>query len=80
MPGNYDIAYDFADSDYGWVAFEGKIYGTQDGGRTWDNVGILENVKQLNFVSKTHGWALIVENSKTKFVRTLDGGHTWEPY
>lgn len=79
MPGNYDIVYDFDDSDSGWVAFEGKVYRTKDGGKTWENVCSLENVKQLNFVSKTLGWALIVENTKNRLFRTLDGGYTWEP-
>jgi photosystem II stability/assembly factor-like uncharacterized protein len=80
---------------------KGTLYRTTDGGGTWiaiDPDPILEgflqqghNVKKLDFVSKTTGWALLEapqillsepghpNRPATTLLKTADGGRTWIP-
>jgi photosystem II stability/assembly factor-like uncharacterized protein len=51
---------------------------TQDGGKTWTTVKQLAWTGQLSFVDNNNGWAVAQADQAMSFVKTTDGGHTWQ--
>ena len=76
----------FSDSQNGWAAgFRGEMYHTTDGGLNWQkqDTGIDREFVEIFFVDANNGWALgqkQIDNleSRSTFIRTTDGGTTWE--
>lgn len=66
-----------ADGTHWWVAAGSKLYSTRDGGKTWAEVGTLEGIEELDFVTPELGWALVKADGKTALFRTSDGGKSW---
>lgn len=67
----------FVDSRTGWVAGEGIILATRDGGATWAvQYRGSANVTQLHFVDALHGWAV----AEKELLITVDGGERWEAF
>ena len=58
---------------------QGKLYRTEDGGKTWTDAGVLGNVVQLDFTSAEQGWAITAsrDTGARAVMATQDGGHTW---
>jgi photosystem II stability/assembly factor-like uncharacterized protein len=62
---------------FGWVVgWNGIIYRTDDGGKTWNkqNNGIDVDLKQVAFIDNSHGWAM----GLNILIATADGGKTWK--
>ena len=86
----------FIDAAEGWVGDpRGYLFHTTDGGVTWTRSRMPQSktstwrwgsVQQIQFVDKTHGWALMGGDYKSKgywynasrLYRTTDGGATWK--
>ncbi len=72
------------DGRHGWITgVEARniraVLRTTTGGLTWellDRTGLPEAIRGLHFVDANNGWAF---GSGPFFVRTRDGGETWEP-
>jgi photosystem II stability/assembly factor-like uncharacterized protein len=67
---------------------KGILYRTDDGGQTWKPIAMKksledylthgERIIQLDFVDDACGWAVAQDwHSKTRLLRTTDGGETW---
>ena len=67
----------FSDEEHGWmVADYTRLLATTDGGRHWSHAATFDdNVRRLNFISETRGWAFTDKGT----LATTDGGHTWQP-
>jgi len=70
----------FVSSAIGWVGGDGVIFGTTDGGRTWQRqyTGRLQ-IYSLSFVSSTTGFAAAFDPipGVGAMLATHDGGRTW---
>jgi photosystem II stability/assembly factor-like uncharacterized protein len=63
------------------------LYRTRDGGVSWTNVQLADNLASLfrsgwdlrrsQFVSQDVGWALVAKGSTEQLFQTIDGGQTW---
>jgi len=62
----------FASPDTGWIVGDGGIFGTKDGGLTWEHQ-FAEPVYGICFVNEKNAWAI---QSRTLLI-TGDGGKTW---
>ena len=74
----------FVDSLWGWACGDsGAIIHTTDGGLNWtvQNSGVLSDIVNIFFLTRTRGWALMwrvgVPPFGTDILETLDGGSTW---
>ncbi len=74
----------FVDSLWGWACGDsGAIIHTTDGGSEWivQNSGVLSDIVNIFFLTRTHGWALTwrvgVPPFGTDILETTDGGTTW---
>ncbi|HXJ62571.1 MAG TPA: hypothetical protein VNN79_02350, partial [Actinomycetota bacterium] len=69
-------AVDFVDARRGWVAGDGVIEATTDGGATWTRQyeGPAQ-IDSLQFVDPIDGWAF----GEHELLRTMDGGAHWTP-
>jgi photosystem II stability/assembly factor-like uncharacterized protein len=73
----------FLDSNIGWrVDILGKVSRTEDGGRTWIEVGALPvtGTIRLAFGTQSNGWALLVGDRAgpaPRVFRTTNGGASW---
>ena len=72
-------AFDFIDTEDGWMAFgnsvSSQIMGTSDGGRSWAELSqVPSGVSSLDFISSSQGW---MHNGGGLFA-TADGGGTWQ--
>jgi photosystem II stability/assembly factor-like uncharacterized protein len=61
----------------GWFAGGGRVYLTQDGGKTWQPVSGLGGEGQLDFIDQTTGWMVAKTGDSISLVQTKDGGATW---
>lgn len=69
----------FPDINHGWLADEGRLLTTRDGGRHWTvtHSTAFRGVRQLDFISPRIGWA--VRTTFPFLLKTADGGLTWAP-
>ena len=51
---------------------------TQDGGQTWSTVKELAWTGLLDFIDPQTGWAVAQADQAISFLKTTDGGHTWQ--
>ncbi len=68
---------DYLDELHGWVTDGTNLLMTNDGGHTWTKQpanSAFSHVTRLNFVSSTHGWAVV---SGDLLLQSMDGGRTW---
>jgi Photosynthesis system II assembly factor YCF48 len=67
-------AVQFTDAAHGWVAGDGRILATSDGGQSWtrqySGSGELD---QVDFTDAAHGWAV----GPGTLLRTANGGASW---
>jgi photosystem II stability/assembly factor-like uncharacterized protein len=68
----------------GTVLDPGAVLRSTDGGRRWEQVGLIpgESVMSLSFVDASHGWAVTdhtdaAQGFARSLWRTADGGETW---
>lgn len=76
LPGVFGLwAIDFTDPLNGWVAGDGRIFWTANGGATWQaSPGTTGSVYELSFLTPQFGWA--AGNGGIVY-RTSDGGRNW---
>ncbi len=91
---NLSIRGNFISDEEGWIFQLGRyisrdIYHTLDGGQNWEIIYSLEDPLEyfisLNMIDCQHGWAtkrwrdnLYPYNSYYSYVKTTDGGYSWE--
>ncbi len=70
----------FSSPSRGWVAGANYIYGTADGGETWDalRVNLNEDLRDIVFVDSAKGFAVGSRASQSLILRTTNGGTTWQ--
>jgi len=67
-------AVQFTDSGHGWVAGDGRIMATTDGGTSWTRqYAGPADLDQVDFIDAQHGWAA----GGDSLLRTTDGGGSW---
>lgn len=74
----YDI--DFCNESTGFaVGSSGKMLRTGDGGQTWTEVetGITDDLKKIEFLTETTGFAPFTDYVVSRVLKTTDGGNTW---
>jgi photosystem II stability/assembly factor-like uncharacterized protein len=87
--GTAVISWSFVDSDHGWMLARGegsaattpvRLYRTQDGGRTWDDLGPPvappTQAYQVHFSYLTTGW-LATSGPQPVAYKSIDFGATW---
>ena len=66
----------FLNPGVGWYAGGGRVYLTEDGGKTWQPVtGLGEG--QPDFIDQTTGWMVARAGVSITLVQTNDGGASW---
>jgi len=72
--GNFTVI-KFINDQVGWIAGEGTLLKTEDGGDTWEllPMGSLWNISTIDFVNETVGWI----GGEETLLKTEDGGKTW---
>jgi photosystem II stability/assembly factor-like uncharacterized protein len=73
---------DFVDSETGWLAGNGSIMKTEDGGTTWISIFNNDNliIGMIDFVNRSTGWMVSYDNSGGGGMvvsKSTDGGHNW---
>jgi photosystem II stability/assembly factor-like uncharacterized protein len=65
----------FSSDTAGWLALrDGRLFGTDDGGRTWRKVlADAGGLQDVDFVDANRGWVL----GESQVWRTMDSGKTW---
>jgi len=59
---------------YGWVSHYNSMYKTTNSGVNWFLVGPAGNLKQLNMIDTSTGWA---SNGSVNILKTTNGGLNW---
>jgi photosystem II stability/assembly factor-like uncharacterized protein len=77
----YILSMSFVDPDHGWLLFyTGELFGTDDGGATWANLGVPvaagDQPFRVQFVDREVGW-LDSESAKPVAYTSVDGGVSW---
>lgn len=80
LPGSG--AYFFIDPQNGWASSANKLYGTTDGGQTWNLLpgafGRSERATIVDFADAKNGWLVTVDTKNVlRMYRSSDGGATW---
>ena len=70
----------FRDENVGWIAGDGVIFWTADGGQTWNLSDIqsrhsVGDIEHISFLDRQYGWATI--RDRVEILTTSDGGRTW---
>jgi len=76
---------DFINDKVGWMAGDGMLLKTEDGGDTWKSLQIDPewNIYTVDFVNENIGWCCGGYDDEIKqkfyhiFIKSLDGGQTW---
>ena len=77
----------FISEEEGWVSQGGslvtdQVYHTEDGGESWEIVYSLEDSQEffisLQMTDNQNGWATKRYNNDTSYLKTTDGGYSWE--
>lgn len=75
------VVVDFADPTHAWVYGGDDLWVTTNG-RSWTaprpEPG-LAGLSELDFISATHGWAIVSGARGGTLLQTTDGGRTWAP-
>ena len=61
----------------GWFAGGGRVYLTEDGGKTWLPVSGLGGEGQPDFINQTTGWMVAMTGDSIILEQTTDGGANW---
>ena len=58
--GKYVRTIDFVNEDIGWMAGNGTLLKTEDGGEIWNSIVVNENISitQIDFINPSLGWAI----------------------
>jgi photosystem II stability/assembly factor-like uncharacterized protein len=64
-------------SGVGWFAGGGRVYLTEDSGKTFQPVSGLGGAGQPDFIDQTTGWMVAKTGDSITLVQTADGGATW---
>jgi photosystem II stability/assembly factor-like uncharacterized protein len=78
------VSLQFIDETRGWLIQDGKLWRTQDGGRSWKAVFTAEKrddgrdgyIGQVQFINSRTGWLV----STYKMYKTEDGGDSWNVF
>ncbi|MCK5034122.1 MAG: hypothetical protein KAS18_10825, partial [Calditrichia bacterium] len=72
-------ALDFVSHEHGWLAGEGVLLKTEDGGKTWIPLTIDDEweIQLIDFVNDSVGWAVEQIFADGKILKTMDGGKNW---
>jgi photosystem II stability/assembly factor-like uncharacterized protein len=74
----------FVDQMTGWVLRKGVLYGTADGGNSWNilNSSDTRRITKVYFLDEKNGWAIndswTTRERSNYVLRTQDGGRAWE--
>jgi photosystem II stability/assembly factor-like uncharacterized protein len=72
---------DFVSDNVGWIAGEGTLLKTEDGGETWNIVSLPEEIyfDKIDFCDDSIAWAMgqIEGNEKRSIFRSNDEGQSW---
>jgi photosystem II stability/assembly factor-like uncharacterized protein len=60
------------------LALGRDLYRSEDQGLTWTLVKTVAWDGQFSFVDPQHGWAVATDETEIAFVRTTNGGETWQ--
>lgn len=74
MPGG---AMQFITPEVGF-SLDREIHKTTDGGETWEHVKTVSWDGQFSFVDELHGWAVARSDGALAFIRTVNGGRSWQ--
>jgi photosystem II stability/assembly factor-like uncharacterized protein len=67
----------FSDDLNGWAVGSGVFLHSSDGGKTWKELKIHDDLVGIAFANRDLGWAVWRESGE--FRLTTDGGKTWKP-
>jgi signal transduction histidine kinase/ligand-binding sensor domain-containing protein/DNA-binding response OmpR family regulator len=64
---------------FGWLAGNGAMLKTEDGGMTWFSLPIDNdwNILGVDFINKMLGWSIIQTGDSYKILNSKNGGHDW---
>ena len=76
---------DFINDQVGWIAGEGTLLKTEDGGVNWYSLYIHKNweINKIDFINESIGWGIgsyhdeIEDTWKDIITKSKDGGQTW---
>jgi Photosynthesis system II assembly factor YCF48 len=72
IPANTGMSLQFVNPEDGWMAVDGPILRTINGGQTWRQ-SYSRSAGSVDFVNDVDGWAIA-----NTVIRTEDGGNTWQ--
>lgn len=80
-PGEFSqLKGSFINKNQGWIAKSGKIFYTNDGADTFEEIYIylFESFNKLFMVDSLHGYCTVNNNDTNYFLRTNTGGYSWD--
>lgn len=77
--GKHPDGLQFLNEFDGWVSYEGKLWRTSDGGKTWKAIYAPHSAREdyvvYQFANESFGWSATM----TRIQQTRDGGYSWLP-